>query len=238
MKRISLILLALAFVFGLCACTDDPVGQTPTPPVSETPDVSVSVPPSEDPTQDPTPEVTDPVVESPVPFTAPAGTVACGVELGGMNREEALAALTDGAAGYTLTLDISGKAVSVPGESVGLVFDPALFETYWSALENGNDPVGQLYAVDLPELEKILANELERSAKNPYVAYSNSQSKFVTVNGTNGMDYDVPAIAEQAAAALSVLASEYAISATGYEIAPSVRNDDSRLQAAADAANH
>ena len=45
-------------------------------------------------------------------------------------------------------------------------------------------------------------------------------------------------IAGQAAEALSVLASEYSVSATGYEVAPAVRNDDSRLQAAADAANH
>ena len=234
MKKIFLILLALALVLGLCACTDEPGGETPTPPVSETPAVSDSVPP----TEDPSPEISDPVTGPPAPFTAPESTIVCGVKIGGMIRDEALATLTDAAAGFVLTLDVSGQALTIPGKSVGLTFDPALFETYWSSLENGNAPVGQLYAVDLPELEKLLASELERSAKNPYVVYSSGQGEFVLISGTNGIDYDIPAIAKQTADALSTLASEYTISANGYEIAPAVRDNDPRLQAAADAANH
>lgn len=229
MKKFFLILLALVFVFCLCACTDEP-----TPPVSQTPDVTDSIPPTEDPSSN----VSDPVTEPPAPFTAPAGTVVCGVDVSGMVREEALTALTGASAGFTLTLDVSGQALTVPGESVGLAFDTALFDAYWSALEQGEAPVGQLHTVSLPDLEQILAKELEHSAKNPYVSYSDSQYRFVVHNGTNGIDYDVPAIAQQTAVAMSALASEYAISATGYEIAPTVRNDDPRLHSAADAANH
>lgn len=242
MKKLLLIILALALVMGLCAC-GDPAGETPTtpvtPPVSETPSSEV---PGTEPPQPPAPTDTvppsDPVTsEPPSTFTAPEGTVLCGMRLDGMTREEAVAALRSKADGLTFSLEVDGKTVTLTGQGVGLTLDEAKLDAYWAALEQGESFGDPLFTLTGSYLESAIAKELESSAKNPAVIFSKTQGKFIVTHGSSGMDYDIPTIANQAAVALCGLKSSCAVSAHGTVLNPTVSNSDPRLEAAAEAAN-
>ena len=230
MKKLCPLLLAVALLLALCAC-----GGTPDVPNSESPSPTATVTPTPDPT--PTPSESEPVETPTAPFTAPEGTVLCGVDVSGMLRDEALAAITAAAPGYSLALNVSGKAVTISGDSAALALDENLFDACWQALESGSEYSDGLFTVAASDyVESTIAGALEYSPKNPYVAYSSSQGKFVVVPGTNGMDYEVGTVAEQAVAAMSRLAADCTVSVTGTEVAPSLSVDDSRLTTAVEAA--
>ena len=238
MKKLCPLLLAVALLLALCAC-----GGTPDVPNSESPSPTVTVTPSPNPTETPdstptpTPSASNPVETPTGPFTAPEGTVLCGVDVSGMLRDEALAAITAATPNYSITLNVSGKAVTISGESVTLTLDETLFNACWQALENGSEYSDGIFTVTAANVESTITAALEYSPKNPYVAYSSSQGKFVVMPGTNGMDYEVGIIAEQAIAAMSRLAADCTVSVSGTEVAPSLSADDSRLTTAAEAAN-
>lgn len=242
MKKVLLIILALALVMGLYAC-GDPAGETPTtpgtPPVSDSPSSDI---PGTEPPQSPAPTDTvppsDPVTsEPPSTFTAPEGTVLCGMRLDGMTREEAVAALRSKAEGLTFSLEVDGKTVTLTGQGVGLTLDEAKLDAYWAALEQSESFGDPLFTLTGSYLESAIAKELEFSAKNPAVTFSKTQGKFIVTHGSSGMDYDIPTIANQASVALCSLKSSCAVAAQGTVLNPTVSNSDPRLEAAAEAAN-
>ena len=230
MKKFFLMFLTLALVFGLCACGNN--SNVP----SQSPSPSVSVTPSADPSPSST-EVIAPVETPPVPFTAPTGTVLCGVDLSEMTVEEAAAALNEAAATFTFTLNVSGVGISIPAESVSLALNQDLFADYWAALENGSELPDTPFSVDRSALESLLAGNLNHTVKNPTVSFSNSQGKFVVTPGISGMGYDTAAIAEQAAAAMCSLTAGSSMDAQPTLTAPSVSDNDPRLSEAAEQAN-
>ncbi len=229
MKKIYLFFLTLALILGLCSCANVP---PPAPPVSQAPVVSDPVSPETS-----EPESTPPAVEPPPTFAAPADTVVCGVDLSGMTRDEALTALTDALGSYTHSLLIGETEVSISGQAVSLTPDSASFEAFWKALETDKSLPELLISLDRTALEQILSSELEYPAKNASVAYSKNQGEFVIISGSNGMDYDIPSIADFVAPCMCSLYASSSMNGFGRETAPSVSDDDPRVTAAVEKAN-
>jgi 2-dehydro-3-deoxyphosphogluconate aldolase/(4S)-4-hydroxy-2-oxoglutarate aldolase len=128
--------------------------------------------------------------EPPSTFTAPEGTVLCGMRLDGMTREEAVAALRSKAEGLTFSLEVDGKTVTLTGQGVGLTLDEAKLDAYWAALEQSESFGDPLFTLTGSYLESAIAKELEFSAKNPAVTLSQTQAKFIV---TPGYDDEVTA---------------------------------------------
>lgn len=231
MRKLRLIVPALLLAAALLGCVGaEPVG-TDTPPPTEQ---STPVP-----TVSPTPD--EPVSPSPPPtvpvFTAPAEARACGVELGGLTREQARAALEQAADGFALTLEVSDRVLTVTAEDAELYLDDALFDAFWQSLEQGGSPDDALFCADTDALDTLLSAALNVSAKEPTVSYSAAQGRFVIAKGSDGVQFDIPAVTAQAQQALSRLAAHCEADAQCSAVSPSRREDDPRLTAAVEQAN-
>lgn len=225
-------------MLGLCACTNAPIAQEPAPPVSQSPTTTAPVVPvSPTPEVVPSPEVSEPVETPTAPFTAPADTAVCGVDLSGMTRKDAWNALQQAAAEYTLELEVDETGISILGQSIELVVDEALFDAYWTTLESGNPTSEGVFTLNSVALESTLSKALGYSAKNPTVVYSKSEGRFVVTPGSNGMDYDIPSIASLVASAMRSLYASCNIDGFGSEVAPAISADDPRLATTAEEAN-
>lgn len=229
MRKKLYFLLPALLLLCLSACTGSP--KPTVPPSSPTVAVSPVLPPaSEAPTESPTAPLAP-------PFSAPAGTVVCGVELSGMTRDESIQALAAAAEGYALTLHAADTEVTVSAAEVSLTLDEEAFDTFWQALEAGESAAGSLFSVDADALELLLSAALEYSAQEPAVVYSTAQKSFVIRSGSAGLERDIPADAAQAADAMRSLAADCMLEGEGRSVSPSVSNDDPRLTEAVNAAD-
>lgn len=225
-KKLYFLLPTLLLCLCLSGCTGSP--EPTVPPSSPTAAVSPVLPPeSEAPTETP---VT-------VPFSAPAGTVVCGLDLSGLSRADAAQALTAAAGSYTLSLHTADTEVILSAADVALSFDEEAFDAFWQALEAGESAANSLFSVDTDALELLLSAALEHPAQEPAVVYSAARELFVVRPGSAGLDRDIPADAAQAAAALLRLEADCALEGEGQSVPPSVSDDDPRLTEAADEAN-
>lgn len=228
-KKLYFPLLTLLLCLCLSGCTGSP--EATVPPSSPTAAVSPVLPPeSEAPTELPTAPLT-------APFTAPAGTVVCGLDLGGLSRADAVQALTAAADSYTMSLHTADTEVNISAADVALSFDEEAFDAFWQALEAGEATANSLFSVDTDALELLLSAALEHPAQEPMVVYSAAREMFVLRPGSAGLNRDISADAAQAAAALQRLEADCILEGDGQSVPPSVSDDDPRLTEAADEAN-
>ena len=108
MKKFVILLSTLLLLLGLCACA--PQQQ---------------------------PQATEPEVTEPVVYYFPAGSTLLGVDISGMEREGAWAALQEAVNAYTLNLNVDGTEVALTAQDVDLTVSRERFDAIADGMEWG-----------------------------------------------------------------------------------------------------
>lgn len=224
MKKLLAFLLAAATVFSMVGCQQE---NNPT----ESAGGHITQAPTEIETEPPT----DPPTEPPM-ITMDAALA--GVDISGMQAQEALEAIKAGLESYTLCFTISGKEYTATAEQLSITLNEAALLDYLTALEQGKTPERvNLAACDCtPLLEQIRKDHYEE-AKNATVYYERAWQCYTYAAGSYGKDIDTDDLSALICGTVGALSGEATGSVTVYAVAPDHPSTSDKVQAAIRKAN-
>ena len=236
MKRFILLTLALVMALGLLACSRreaDP--STPSTQAATAP-AETSKPANPTKPADPTKPA---VPKKDGLFVFPKGTTLFQVELTGMNKEQALAALKKAVSGYTVSISAGSDSLALGAQDLVLGVDEKAFDSYVKAMEKKKaaDPSGLITFGRAAETADYLAQKLSRPLQEASISYSSSAGEFVPVAGSTGRSLDRDTV--EALLTEAVLAGQpnLSLNTAVSLLEPSASSSESALQYAAQTAN-
>lgn len=171
-------------------------------------------------------------------YKMPKGTSLMGMDLSGLDREEAFAQLEAAVESYTLQLTVDGEAMELSGKDFGLTCSRKDFDAAVDAMEAGTQPdFSKLIRYNDAKLRPILKRELNWSAVDAAIVYDEAAGAFKLENEVYGLETDHNALADDIREAIRTLAPQY--TATGFSrvVDPDQTADNSAAAKAVDFAN-
>ncbi len=221
MKRWPLFLLAVLTVFLLLGCEPS------------APQVETTLP---DTTQATVPDTTQPTTLPPA--TADPGSTLAGVDISGLEPEEAAQAVKNALESYTLTFAAGNRTVTVTAQELGLQIKDGKLSAYLEALCAGQEPEKKGLAVcDSETAAEAIYQQTKIYPQNASVVYSSESGQFIPKDGVNGWQLDKGQIAALLAKAVSALETHPADKLAFHPIAPKIKADHKSVQKMAQEAN-
>ena len=187
-------------------------------------------------TTDTTEDITSVEEEQPLLFDQQATIL--GVNVGGMDVEQAANAVNTALQGYTLKVNLNGKNFQITGLDVEMQVSMEKLEAYAQALADGQiNP-----AVPQPELNSVLLRQriaagTDSKVADASISYSASADSFVISKERSGVSADLSAAVSKIEPAMLALEASCSFTVAETFAEPTVRSDDPRLLSAQKKAN-
>lgn len=230
-KKCLFYILLAVLVAALCACEFTPATQpeaVPTQPQVEAPTQPQVEAPTEAPTQPAETEAAG----------LPENLTLMGIDLAGLEVEEALTRLQEGLDSFLLTFTYGKLQTQLSAQELGLTLDETALRAYLTALDQGEAvPATPLASLDGAAAKSALEAKLSAKAQNAAVRYTSTEKAFVIEPEKAGREVDagraIPALEAAAAALQEQCKGELKVT----ELSPEITREDPRLAPAMELAN-
>lgn len=185
----------------------------------------------------PTTQATEPQQTVSTTWLFPDGTQIVGVNVGGMDVDQAYQAVSTGVSAYTLEATVNNRTVEISAEQVKLSVSEQSVREFARNLEDGKKTDGPAAEFDIELLKSYIADQCQTAAVNASVRYNASADTFEVTKERDGISVDVQAVVEQITPVLQTLGGKCQITVDEQVLKPTVFRDDARLQSGATAAN-
>ena len=171
-------------------------------------------------------------------YKFPEGTSILGIDLKGLDREEAFAALEAAAENYTLQLTVDGETLELNGKDFGLTCSRKDFDAAVDAMEAGTAPdLSKLIRYTDAKLRPILKRELNRPAVDAAIVYDEAANAYKLESEVYGLETDHNALADDIREAIRTLTPQHTSTGFALVVTPEQTADNSAAAKAVDFAN-
>ena len=148
-------------------------------------------------------------------YKLPEGTSPLGIDLAGLNREDAFEKLEAAVENYTLQLTVDGEALELSGKDFGLTCSRKNFDAAVDALEAGTEPdFSTLVHYNDAKLRPILKRSLNRTSADAAIVYDEAAGAYKLESEVYGLETNYNALADEIRDAICTLTPQY--TATGF----------------------
>ena len=171
-------------------------------------------------------------------YKFPKGTMAAGMDLIGLSKDEAWDALVSAVANYTMELTVDGNPVTITGEDMDLSCSWEVFVDGVAALEAGSQPdFAKLIRFSEAKLLLALNRSLNRNAQNAALVYDEAAAAYVLQPHREGLRTDHKALSGAIKDAIRNLVPQHSVTGFSEVLTPEVLSDDPAVQAALEQVN-
>lgn len=168
----------------------------------------------------------------------PEGVTLMGIDLAGLEAEQALIRLRDGLESFALTFTYGKLQTGLSARELGLTLDEAAIRAYLTALEKGEAaPGAPLASFDGTSAQKALEEKLSAKVQNAAVRYTSTEKAFIIEPDKAGREVDAGRAIPALEAAVGALQAQCKGNLKVTELLPQITRDDPRLSAAVELAN-
>ena len=171
-------------------------------------------------------------------FVFPAGTVLCGVDVGGMNNSAAYDTIKAKVNAYVLELEVNGKKISITASDMNLLCSRKAITDYYAALSKGKNPtVPEILSYNADYIENAVVSWFSSSARDAQIKYNSSKDIFELTKEAYGASVDAKPAVAAAKEAIAVLDKQASANVKVSEITPDITADSSLATKALEEAN-
>lgn len=171
-------------------------------------------------------------------YKLPEGTEILGIDMAGLDREEAFAKLEAAADAYVLQLTVDGEVLEISSKSIDLTASRKDFMAAMDAMEAGTEPdLSRLITYKDAKLRPYLENHLNWSAVDAAIVYDEAAGTYKLEPEVYGFQADRNALSDEIRETLRTLTPQH--TATGFSIVlePHQTADNPAAKKALDFAN-
>ena len=166
----------------------------------------------------------------------PEQTKISGVDVSGMDAQQAITAVNTALGTYVLEATVNEKTFQITAEQVALAISQESVENYARKLAEGETAAAPALVYDEALLTACIEEQCQVAATNASVQYIASADTFQVVKEKSGVSIDVKAAVEAVGAALAECSPTCTVTVTQKTLNPTVFSTDPRLQTGADSA--
>ena len=171
-------------------------------------------------------------------YTLPEGTEILGIDMTGLDREEAFAMLEAATDAYVLQLTVDGESLEISGNDFGLTCSRKVFDAAVDAMEAGTEPdLSKLITYTDAKLRPILKSELNWSAANAAIAYDEASGVYKLEPEIYGFETNYNALADDIREAIRTLNPQHTATGFAQVVVPDHTADNPAATKALDFAN-
>lgn len=171
-------------------------------------------------------------------YKFPKDTMAAGMDLTGLTKDEAWDALASAVANYTMELTVDGNPITITGEDMDLSCSREVFVDGVAALEAGSQPdFAKLIRFSEAKLLLALNRGLNRNAQNAALVYDEAAAAYVLQPHQEGLRTDHKALSGAIKDAIRNLVPQHSVTGFSEVLMPEVLSDDPAVQTALEQVN-
>lgn len=171
-------------------------------------------------------------------YKLPEGTSVLGIDLAGLDREEAFEKLEAAAENYTLQLTVDGEALEISGKDFGLTCSRKDFDAAVDAMEAGTQPdLSKLIRYTDAKLRPILKRNLNWPAVDAAIVYDEAAGAYKLEPEVYGLETNYNALADEIREAVRTLTPQYTATGFAQPVSPDHTGDTTAAAKAVDFAN-
>ena len=145
-------------------------------------------------------------------YQFPEGTSILGIDLTGLEKEEAWSLLEEAAENYELTLTVDGVTASISGQDMGLTCSQKDFLAAADAMEAGMDPdLTRIIRYSDGKLRSTFGKNFNRDAQDAAIVYDEASSSYVLVPHAEGRRTDPSALSDAVRDSIRALAPQCSV---------------------------
>lgn len=171
-------------------------------------------------------------------YKFPEGTSILGIDLKGLDREEAFAALETAVENYTLQLTVDGESLELNSKDFGLTCSRKDFDAAVDAMEAGTAPdLSKLIRYTDAKLRPILKRELNWPAADAAIVFDEAAGAYKLEREVYGLETDYNALADDIREAIRTLNPQHTATGFAQVVEPEQTADNSAAAKAVEFAN-
>lgn len=184
------------------------------------------------------PEPTEPEVTQPVIYTFPAGTSLLGVDISGMERDAAWAALQESVGAYAMTLHVDGTEAAITAQDIDLACSKERFDAIADGMEWGVeiDYTG-LISFNEGKLRALADKHFNQNPVEAAVVYDEATGQYTVTPHADGQKSNPNAIVAAVKDAICKLSVPEALTGASEILHPERTSDAQEVTEALDKAN-
>lgn len=145
-------------------------------------------------------------------YKFPEGTSILGVDMTGLEKEEAWSQLEAAADSYVLTLTADGLTASISGKDMGISCSRETFLAALDAMEAGTEPdLSRVIRFNDSKLRLAFGRNFNKDAKNAAIIYDETSSKYVLVPHEEGRQVNAGALSDAVREAIRTLTPQFTV---------------------------